>query len=108
MFSFGSPETKLAMQRSHKAVCKLPQLSSGHLGALGHIRGVEGKQIISCDEGLVERGQQVRIWFLVKVRQHLQQIRHGPSNCSICAALRMDRHGFTGLEPNVTANTVGG
>ncbi|KAF2855250.1 hypothetical protein T440DRAFT_206848 [Plenodomus tracheiphilus IPT5] len=31
------------------------------------------------------------VWFRVKVRQHLQQVRHGLPMSSICAALRMAR-----------------
>lgn len=74
----GGAEPKLAVQGGHKGICKLPQLARRQLGASGNVGGVEGDDIIGGDEGLVERGQQMGKGSGVKVRQHLQQIRHGP------------------------------
>jgi hypothetical protein len=65
------------VQGRHYGIGQLPQLAGRQLCAPGDILGVEGEQVVGGDEGLVERGQQVREGPRLKVRQHLEQVRHG-------------------------------
>jgi hypothetical protein len=49
------------VQGRHYGIGQLPQLAGRQLCAPGDILGVEGEQVVGGDEGLVERGQQVRV-----------------------------------------------
>jgi hypothetical protein len=103
---FLSAETELVVQSSYHGICQFPHLSRRQLATFGNIGSVKSKQVISGDEGLVERGQQVGVGLRVEIRQHLQQIRHGPNKCRIGAALRMARATSIPYSPfrsNVTA-----
>lgn len=94
------------MQGRNDCVCKLPHLAGRQLGTLSNIGSIEREQVVGGNEGLIERGQQMRIWLRVKVRQHLQQVRHGLLVCSIGAALRMARATVPGPGPLICCHEL--
>jgi len=102
---FPSPEPEVPVQGSHDGIGEPAHVGSRDLGTLGDVGGHEGDEVVGGDEGLVERGQQVRVGAGVEVREHLQQVRHGAlaggigtlGTGRLCGVARDGRPGFTAL-----------